>query len=313
MSLKIALHCNAMEEMKHHQYTTPLLGIEAQDRGHALYHYTPEDLFLEDGVVKAHARHLTLSHDPACYYTYGDDIELNLAKDIDIVLLRHDPPFDEDYMVTTYLLEKISNDVLVTNNPTAIRNIHGKIFTSEFDDFIVPYAIGNSFSVLEKFYNEHNDIILKPLGGYGGYGIIRIKPNAQRLDHTYDMYKKACSGFFMAQKFIPDADKGDKRITLMDGDPVAAILRVPSEPGALANITAGASVQKTEITDRERALCDKLGPILKDRGLFLVGIDFLGDYLTEINVISPGTLRDTNKLYGIKLEEIFWEKLEAKF
>ena len=312
MQLKIALHCCPIENMNPRKETTLLLGAEASVRYKDVYIYTTKDLFLENGKAYAWARKVKIDKGDENNINFlSDNIKLSLDE-LDIILLRPNPPVNQDYLTATYILDHVDASVLIINSQQAIRNFNGKIFANDFPNYITPYAMGNNINTLIEFYEEHHDIILKPMNGFGGHGIHRITENCNPTD-IFNKFRQDNKGTFIVQKYIPEAVKGDKRIILFDGEPVAALLRVPESLDKPANITLGASVEETDITEREHALCQEMKPILQERNLFFVGIDMLGDYLVEINLISPGTIRPANELYGIELEKIFWDKVERKF
>lgn len=308
MSLKIALLCDPVATLNPRQDSTLLLALEAQTRGHRIWHLTPADICLEDGRVMGWASALAVSADPDNYYTQGPAQRHDLNS-FDLVLLRQNPPFDDAFLTLTYLLEKL--DIPVFNDPASIRNFPGKLFPLEFPDYIVPYVISRRREDIALFLDRQEEIILKPLFDYGGRGVSRIR-KGESYDAVFESFVTKYPSPFVLQKFIPEATKGDKRIILFDGEPQAAILRVPAKDGFLGNISSGASIQPTELTVREKELCKKLGPRLRELGLFFTGLDMLGDYITEINVISTGTLRAANALYDMRLEKNFWDLLEKR-
>jgi len=312
MTLHIGIQADPLSLLDPITDSTMLLAREAQARGYNLYFYTPEQLYLEEGHVKALVQKTTLApHNVSPPYETSAPYIMSL-KELDVVLLRKDPPFDINYILSTYLIEKLEEHCLVLNSPASIRNFHGKISCSEFTKYLVPYAITQSLDVLKAFHAEHKDIILKPLNAKGGAGVTRILPETSDLKIIYDSFYQQFPETFILQKFIPEADIGDKRITFIDGEPAAAILRVPAEAGALANISAGATAVATELSPIQTQFCTEIASHFIKNNLFLVGVDFLGDYLTEINVISPGTLVATNEIYGMEIEKIFWNKIEAR-
>lgn len=308
MSLKIVLLCDPVAALDPRQDSTLLLGLEAQTRGHRIWHLPPADICLEDGRVMGWMAPLTLSSDPDDYFTLGATERRDL-NDFDLVLLRQNPPFDDAFLTLTYLLEKL--EIPVFNDPASIRNFPGKLFPLEFPDYIVPYVISRRQEDIALFLAQHDEIILKPLFDYGGRGVSRIR-KGENHDAVFENFIAKYPSPFVLQKFIPEASKGDKRIIIFDGEPQAAVLRVPAKDGFLGNISSGASIQPTELTAREKELCKKLGPRLRELGLFFTGLDMLGDYITEINVISTGTLRAANALYDMRLEKNFWDLLEKR-
>ncbi len=311
MTLTIALHACPLERMNPKKETTLLLGAEASIRYEKVYYYTADDLFLEDNTAYAWARKIKVdSGDSNDLHFIGETEKLKL-NDCDVILMRQNPPINQNYLTNTYILDYVDSNTLILNNPHSIRSINGKIFANDFKDYVVPYSIGNDINTLLSFYKEHSDIILKPIDGFGGDSIYRITNNCDPIE-VFEKYRKNTQSIFIVQQYIPEAVKGDKRIIIFDGEPVAALMRVPAEPDKPANITLGATIEETEITENEYNLCREMAPILRESGLFFVGIDMLGDYLSEVNLISPGTIRPANNLYGIELEKTFWDKVEQR-
>ncbi len=313
MTYKIAIQADSLDILNPKKDSSLLICREIQARGHELFFYTPEDLFLENGTVYAHTGKVTLSEntDETPYYKQEQLTAIPLST-FDAVLLRKDPPFDIPYILSTYILERAKEQTLILNDPTSIRNMHGKFFALDYPEYVVPYCLCSQFDAFKNFYDTHQDIIIKPLNAHGGKGIVRIKPNATDLQAQFDDYMAEYNEPFLAQKFIPAATKGDKRIIMFDGEIEAAILRVPADEDSLANISAGGSAQATDITDHERRFCALIKDSLKENNLFFVGVDFLGDYVTEVNVISPGTVLPTNQVYDIHLENAFIDRMEVK-
>lgn len=313
MSLRIAIQSDPLDEMHPEKETTFLLGLEAQQRGHEVWYFTPNDVVLKDGTVYARAwilNHHTGDTVDDNAYSLGEGAFLDLSE-LDAILIRQAPPVNQRYLINTYILERIADKVFFANDPRSIRKKNGKLFTAEFPEFVVPYVIGNSLEALREFHDEHPDAILKPLNTFGGAGIVRLRPDSH-VEDAFNVFRAEHPWPFMAQRFIPEAVEGDKRIILFDGHPEAAILRVPADPDKPANIRSGASVVPAVITERDKAVCDAVGPVLREMGLFFVGLDMLGDWLTEINVISPGTVKPANDVLGTKLEVNFWDRLEAR-
>ncbi len=295
-------------ELKPGKETTLALIFEAQNRRFQVDYCTAKDLCLTNGRVIGLVRPITLNENLDDHIHMGDESAKNLER-YDIIVLRSNP---DGYkrMNTSYILDALADKVFITNDPRGIRELHGKYFISNFPDFIVPYAIVESAGHLEHFLKNHSDVIIKPVNGFGGNGVKRLKSKPQDIQQYFeDTYKEYGESPFIVQEYIKDAVKGDKRIIMFGGEPICSILRVPQCENSLANVTQGATVEASELTLREQALCRELGPIMKDYGLFFVGIDMLGDYMTELNVISVGTIVPANTLYNIKLEETFWDKL----
>lgn len=299
-------------ELKPGKETTLALILEAQNRGYAVDYCTAKDLCLTNGRVIGLVRPIKLKDNLDDHIHLGDENAKNLER-YDMIVLRSNP---DGYkrMNTAYILDTLADKVFITNDPRGIRELHGKYFISNFPDFIVPYAIVENAGHFEHFLKHHKDVIVKPVNGFGGSGVKRLKEMPKDIAACFDdLYCKYGESPFIVQEYIKDAVKGDKRIIMFGGEPVSCLLRVPQDEDSLANVTQGARVEKCELTLREKALCAELGPIMNDYGLFFVGVDMLGDYLTELNVISVGTVVPANNLYGIKLEETFWDMLIERY
>lgn len=312
MSLNILVIGDPVPELKPGKETTLALIQEAQQRGYPVDYCTAAELCLQNSVVLGHVRSMRLKPDLQDHFDLGTP-EIKPLTGYDIILLRSNP---DGYkrMNTFYILDMLADKVFISNDPRGIREMHGKFFTAHFPDFIVPYAICEHPAHFEAFLNTHHDVIVKPVNGFGGKGILRLKEKPKDINaHFEKLHAEYGREPFIIQQFIPAAAKGDKRIIMFDGEPVSAILRVPKDADSLANVTQGAMVEPASLTPREEMLCEELKPILQDYGMFFIGVDMLGDYLTELNVISVGTLVPANQLYGIKLEETFWDKLENRY
>lgn len=299
-------------ELKPGKETTLALIFEGQRRGFNIDYCTAKDLCLSNSSVIGLVQSIKLNDDLNKHIELGEQTAKNLER-YDMVILRSNPN-GYKRMDTFYILDAIADKVFITNDPRGIRELHGKYFIQNFPDFIVPFAVVQNASHFEHFLNHHNDVVVKPINGFGGDGVRRITDKPKDIQATFqDIYESYDESPFIVQEYIKDAVKGDKRIIMFGGKPVCALLRVPQDSNSLANVTQGASLKKTELTLREKALCAELGPILDSYGLFFTGIDMLGDYLTEINVISVGTVVPANNLYGIKLEETFWDMLLERY
>ena len=312
MQKKILVVGDPIHELKPGKETTLALIQEAQDRGHDVDFCTSKDICQVNGVVKATVQSMRLTGDFDDYFDMGEARNVRLDRGYDVILMRSNP---KGYrrINTSYMLDPLADRVLILNDPRGMRELHGKFFTANFPDFIAPYAIVENEDHFLDFAAKHTDIIVKPVNGYGGAGVARLSAKDLKENGLFErLYSEYGNEPFIVQEYIPAAVKGDKRIILFDGEPVCSILRVPKDASSLANITQGAKSEKTTLTPREEALCAEIGPILRDYGIFFAGIDMLGDYLSEINVISVGTVVPANALYSIKLEEVFWDKLEAK-
>lgn len=312
MSLKIAIQMDPIADVDIEKDSTFVLGLEAQKRGYTLYHYLTETLRMEDGVVSARANRLELRREQGNHYTLGEEEIINLRDDVDVVLMRQDPPFDMAYITATHLLDHITDDTLVLNNPYEVRNAPEKLLVTHFPDLAPATLITSDKQALLDFYKKYGNMILKPLYGNGGAQIYHIDENSFNLNSLLEMFEQFYREPIIAQKYVPEARKGDKRIILIDGKPAGAVLRVPADNDARANFHAGGSAQKTTLTEQELYICERIGPELKKRGLTFVGIDVIGDYLTEINVTSPTGLQEINELDGVCLEAQLWDAFEEK-
>jgi len=291
--------------------TTFALSLEAQKRGHELYHYTPDRLSMRDGVVSARLEKMEVRDVKGDHYTLGEPIRRDLSE-MDVVLLRQDPPFDMNYITTTHLLERIHPKTLVVNDPAWVRNSPEKIFVTEFPDLMPETLITKDPQEVMDFRREFGDIILKPLYGNGGAGVFHLADGDRNLTSLLEMFGQLFKEPFIAQRYLKDVRAGDKRIILIDGEPVGAINRVPSETDARSNMHVGGRAEQSKLTPREREICERIGPSLKERGFILVGIDVIGDYMTEINVTSPTGIREIQRFDGTNIAALFWDAVEAK-
>ncbi len=312
MTLKVAIQMDKIQDVNIDKDSTFVLAMEAQKRGYDLYHYLTPTLRLENGVVTAKANRIEVRREYGNHYTLGEDEIINLKDDIDIVLMRQDPPFNMEYITATHILDHIKDDTLVTNDPTGVRNSPEKLLVTHFPDLAPPTLITSDRQALQDFYANHGNIILKPLYGNGGAQVYKISNNDLNFNTLLEMFDEFYKEPIIAQKYIADARKGDKRIILIDGEPAGAVLRVPAADDARANFHAGGSAQKTTLTAREVEICNAIAPTLKQLGLVFVGIDVIGDYLTEINVTSPTGLQEINELDGVCLESQLWDAFEAR-
>lgn len=311
MSLKVAVQMDHISTVNIKGDTTFALSLEAQKRGHELYHYTPDRLSMRDGVVTARLEKLEVRDIKGDHYSLGEPMRRNML-DMDVVLLRQDPPFDMNYITNTHLLERIHPKTLVVNDPAWVRNSPEKIFVTEFPDLMPETLITKDPQEVLEFRREFGDIILKPLYGNGGAGVFHLADGDRNLTSLLEMFGQLFKEPFIAQRYLKDVRSGDKRIILIDGEPVGAINRVPSESDARSNMHVGGRAEKTLLTAREREICERIGPSLKERGFILVGIDVIGDYMTEINVTSPTGIREIERFDGTNIAALFWDAVEAK-
>ena len=291
--------------------STFALGLEAQARGYNLFHYTPDRLTMRDGKIYASVEPMTLRDVKGDHYTLGGPERVDLST-MDVVLLRQDPPFDMSYITSTHLLERIHPKTLVVNDPAWVRNSPEKIFVTEFADLMPKTLITKDPGEIARFRAEMGDIILKPLYGNGGAGVFHSSRDDRNFSSLLEMFGQLFREPYIAQQYLPDVRKGDKRIILIDGEPVGAINRVPAEHDARSNMHVGGRAEPTDITDREREICARIGPALRERGFIFVGIDVIGDYMTEINVTSPTGIREVKKFGGADIAALFWDAVERK-
>ncbi|MGO8920285.1 MAG: glutathione synthase [Stellaceae bacterium] len=311
MSLAVAIQMDPIEGINIDADSTFALALEAQARGHALYHYVPRALTLRDGRLTARARPLTLRRERGRHFTLGAEAVLQLAA-MDVILMRQDPPFDMAYITATHLLEHVRDEVLVVNDPVSVRNAPEKLFATHFDGLMPPTLITADRDAIVAFRQEHGEIILKPLFGNGGAGVFHLLPADDNLNALLELFTQLYREPIIVQRYLPEVRQGDKRIILVEGEPLGAVLRVPPAGEARANLHVGGKAVKTTLTPREREICAAIGPALREQGLVFVGIDVIGDYLTEINVTSPTGIQEINRLDGSRLETQVWEAIEAR-
>ena len=302
MSLQVAIQMDPIESININADSTFVLALEAQRRGHKLYHYGPRKLSFREGRVTARARALKVKREVGKHYELGPEEVLDLSK-MDVVLMRQDPPFDMAYITATHILEHIHPKTLVVNDPVSVRNAPEKLFVTHFEGVMPPTLISADVEDIKAFRREHKDIIVKPLYGNGGAGVFHIRPDDTNLGSLLEMFTTTWREPVIVQRYVPAVRQGDKRIILVDGKAVGAINRVPADGEARSNMHVGGRPEKTQLTKREQEICDIIGPALKERGLIFTGIDVIGDYLTEINVTSPT---------GIALEALVWDAIEGR-
>ncbi|MDO8798843.1 glutathione synthase [Phenylobacterium sp.] len=310
MSLKVAVQMDPLEGINIEGDTTFLMMQSAQERGHSLWVYTPERMALENGKLTAKGRAVTVQPVKGNHATFGPWETRDLSE-FDVVLLRQDPPFDMAYITSTHFLDAIHPGTLVVNNPTEVRNAPEKLFVTTFPGVQPPTLITSDLEAIYEFRARQGDIVLKPLNGAGGSGVARLLADDPNLDAMLDLHRMISREPVIAQKYVPAVVKGDKRILLVDGEPVGAINRVPSAGQIRSNLAVGGRAEAVELTARDLELCGIIGPELKRRGLMFVGIDVIGDYLTEINVTSPTGAVALKKFTGVDATVLLWERVEA--
>ena len=292
--------------------STFAMALEAQARGLELFHYTPDRLTQRDGRIFATVEPLQVRDVKGDHFTLGEKQRVDLST-MDVVHLRQDPPFDMGYITSTHLLERIHPKTLVVNDPAWVRNSPEKIFVTEFADLMPATLISRDPTEIARFREEMGDIILKPLYGNGGAGVFHSARDDRNFTSLLEMFGQMYRGEpYIAQAYLPAVRKGDKRILLVDGEPVGAINRVPAEHDSRSNMHVGGRAEPTEITAREREICGRIGPALRERGFLFVGIDVIGDYMTEINVTSPTGIREVKKFGGADVASLLWNAIEAK-
>lgn len=287
------------------------LAESAQDRGAELFYYTPDKLALDEGRVTARGWPLTVRREHGNHFTLGEETTVNLA-DFDVVWLRQDPPFDMGYITTTHILDRLKGQTLVVNDPFWVRNYPEKLLVLEFPELTPPTTIARDLDTLRAFRARHGDMILKPLYGNGGAGVFRLTPEDRNLVSLHEMFSGINREPMIAQKFVPDVTNGDKRIILVDGEPIGAINRVPPEGETRSNLHVGGRAEKIGLTVRDAEICAAIGPLLREKGQVFVGIDVIGDYLTEINVTSPTGIQELERFDGIDVAGAIWDAIEAR-
>ena len=309
MTYKVAVQMDPVDAINIAGDTSFALALEAQKRGCKLWYYHPHDLFFEAGVIKAVCQTMILRDDENDHVTLGPREECAL-KTMDIVLMRQDPPFGMAYITATHLLEMLPANTMVLNNPHEVRNAPEKLLVTLFDDLMPPTIISRNADIIHRFRAQHKDIIIKPLYGNGGAGVFRLQPSDQNINALLEMFFGSNHEPVMVQAFLPEVMKGDKRIILINGEPVGAINRIPKEGEARSNIHVGGQAEAIELSARDLEICAKIGPELKRRSLILVGIDVIGNYLTEINVTSPTGIREMTRFAGQNIAGIFWDAVD---
>ena len=328
-TLRVAVQMDPIETVNIDGDSTFALMLEAQKRGHAMWHYDVRDMSLREGPgtpagdaatkggrtpggrLTARARPVTVQRVRNGHYTFGAAEQLDLAS-MDVVLMRQDPPFDMAYITATHMLEHIHPGTLVVNDPAQVRNAPEKLLVTHFPELMPPTLVTWDAEAIRGFRAEHKDIIVKPLFGNGGAGVFRIKPGDENLASLLEMHWSRSREPLMVQRYEPAVRAGDKRIILIDGEPLGAINRVPAEGEARSNMHVGGRPEQIGLTPRDREICARIGPYLRDNGLIFVGIDVIGDYLTEINVTSPTGLQEIARFDGVDLAGVIWDRIEAR-
>ena len=311
MPLKVAVQMDHVSRLNIRGDSTFALMLEAARRGHVLYHYTPDRLSLRDGKVEARVEAVSVRDTEGDHYALGPAEAADLST-FDVVLLRQDPPFDMGYITTTHILERIHPATLVVNDPGHVRNAPEKLFVTEFPALTPPTLITRDRQEIVAFREAHGDLIVKPLYGNGGAGVFRIAGGDENLASLLEIFETVYREPFVIQRYLPAVRKGDKRIILVEGEPVGIINRVPAAGEARSNMHVGGRAEPVEMTERDREICAAIGPTLRERGLIFVGIDVIGEYLTEINVTSPTGIREVKRFGGADIAALVWDAIEAR-
>ena len=310
--LKIAIQMDPIASIEITGDTSFAFALEAQARGHDLYYYLPDSLTLDDGRVHAKLRRLRVRDEVGNHF--DEDAEIYSPLDeMNVILMRQDPPFDMAYITASHILEHLPATTMVVNNPAEVRNAPEKIMVLDFPDLMPPTMVSRDEDAISAFRKKYENIIIKPLYGNGGAGVFLIKQDDKNYNALLEMFLSASREPVMVQAYLPDVIKGDKRIILIDGEAVGAINRVPAEGEARSNMHVGGKAEATELSARDKIICERIGPTLKERGLLFVGIDVIGDYLTEINVTSPTGIREFERFTGISLAAKTWDAIEARY
>ena len=311
MALTIAAQMDPIEKINIQGDSTFALMLEAQARGHTLFYYTPDKLSMLNGEIFATMQPVSVRDVKGDHVTLGESIRRNL-REMDVVLLRQDPPFDLAYITSTHLLERVHPHTLVVNNPRYVRECPEKIFVTEFPQLMPPTLITRDKAEIEAFRAQHGDVVMKPLYGNGGAAVFKVSEKDPNFGSLFDLFSVTFREPWVVQRFLPEVKHGDKRIILVDGVALGAVNRVPAENDIRSNMVRGGAAETTMLTPREKEICDTIGPALKERGLLFVGIDVIDGNLTEINVTSPTGLRAIKRLGGPDLAASIWDAIEAK-
>ena len=311
MSLKIAFQMDPIENVDINADSSFRIAEEAQFRGHELFYYTPDKLAFEEGHVTAKGHRVELRRELGNHVTLQPEEKIDLAN-WDVVWLRQDPPFDMGYITTTHILDMIHPDTLVVNDPMWVRNFPEKLLVLQFPDLTPPTTIARDIETLKAFKDKHQDIILKPLYGNGGAGVFRLDAADRNMESLHELFSGINNEPLIAQKFLPDVSLGDKRVILVNGEPVGAINRIPADGETRSNMHVGGRPEKVSLSDRDRKICAEIGPLLREKGQILVGIDVIGGSLTEINVTSPTGIQELERFDGINVAEKIWQEIEVK-
>ncbi|WP_320176992.1 glutathione synthase [Roseovarius pacificus] len=309
--MKIAFQMDPIGPIDINADSTFRLAEEAQARGHELFYYTPDRLAYIEGRVVARGWPLKVQRVEGDHFQLGDEVEVDLG-DYDVVWLRQDPPFDMFYITTTHLLQRVMPGTLVVNDPFWVRNFPEKLLILDFPDLMPPTAIARDLATIRAFKDRHGDVILKPLYGNGGAGVFHLPASDRNLSSLHELFTGFSREPLIVQKYLPEIKNGDKRVILVDGEPVGAINRVPAQGETRSNMHVGGRPEKIALSDRDREICAAIGPLLREKGQVFVGIDVIGDYLTEINVTSPTGIQELERFDDINVAAMIWDAIEAR-
>src|SRR5438309_603969 len=311
MNLRVAVQMDPLESINISGDSTFAIMLKAQELGHQLYHYTPDALSYSEGRVWTMGFPVNVQRVEGDHYSFGEPSILDLGKDVDVVLMRQDPPFDLGYITATHLLERIQGETLVINDPASVRNAPEKLMVLDFARFMPPTALTRSLGLTRRFLAEHGEIVIKPLHGFAGGSVFRIGPDGRNLASLMELFNRTYREQHVIQKFLPEIAEGDKRIVLVDGEVAGAINRVPGEGEIRSNLAVGGKAAKTDLTPREEEICAALAPELRKRGLLFAGIDVIGGkWLTEINVTSPTGIVAIDQFNGTDTPGLIWNAIE---
>jgi glutathione synthase len=312
MSLAVGIQMDPIERVNIDADSTFALALEAQARGHGLFHYLPQNLVLREERIRAKARALAVKREKGAHFRLGTPEILDLAS-LDVILMRQDPPFDMAYITATHLLEQVHPQTLVVNDPVHVRNAPEKLYVTHFHKLMPPTLIASDREQILEFRAAHGDIIVKPLFGNGGAGVFHLTPEDENLNALLEMFTQLYREPVVVQRYLPEVREGDKRIILIDGEPAGAVNRIPPKGEARSNLHVGGKAVRAALSSRDREICEAIGPALKDKGLIFVGIDVIGDYLTEINVTSPTGIQEIDRFDGVNLSARIWDAIEARY
>ena len=313
MTLRVAFQMDPMESVDIDGDTTFALAEAAQNRGMMLFEYGPEHLTYNEGRIEADVRPMRVTRKKGAHVSFEPRIRINLETDIDVVWMRQGPPFDMAYITAAHLLERLKGKTLVVNDPEWVRSCPEKIVPLDYPELMPATLISRDRSAIDAFRAKHEDIILKPLYGNGGAGVFLVKSGDSNYSSLLEMFMESTREPVIAQAFLKDVAKGDKRILIIDGEPVGAINRIPQKGETRSNMHVGGEAVPTELTETDLKICKAIGPMLKDRGQILVGIDVIGDKMTEINITSPTGVQELKRFTGVDAAALCWDAIEKKF